>query len=97
MTNCGETGGEVDSHTRYGFSPKDPTTAVCTGQTTNYDEPTGLTANCNDGPTMLTATVCAGQTTNFNDEIRGRTDRQAMIQCEWGSGGPTISHGEGNP
>ena len=52
--------------------------------------------NHDDEPTGDTATVC-GQTANHNDEIRGRTDIQAMIQCERCSSGPAISHGEGCP
>ena len=48
-----ETRGEVDSTHDTGYL----TTAVCTGQTTNYsDELTRLTTNHNDEPTRLTAT-----------------------------------------
>ena len=54
-----------------------------------------LTTDQNDEPTKFPATVCAGQTTNYNDEIRGRIDRQDMIQCERCSSGPAIDHGEG--
>ena len=34
---------------------------------------------------------------NHNDEICGRTDRQAEIECERGSSGPAVSHGDGAP
>ena len=43
------------------------------------------TANCNNEPTKLEATVCAEQATKYNDEIRGRTDRQAMMRNDNGS------------
>ena len=35
------------------------------------------------------------ETTYYNDEILGRTDRQAILQCERGSSEPAISHGDG--
>ena len=46
-------------------------------ETSQLDEPTGTSQL--DELTGLTATTT---TTNYNDEIRGRTDRQAMIQRE---------------
>ena len=40
----------------------------------------GLTTTARDVPTRLTATVCASRLNSNSDEIRGRTDRQAMIK-----------------
>ena len=67
--------------------------------TTRRDEPTRLTATQNDEPRRPIAMVCAGQTTDHHDDIRARTDRPAMIQCERRSSYPAISHrgGSENP
>ena len=66
-------------------------TAVCTKQTTSYNnEPTGLTANFNVGPVRPTTPFYAGHT-NYNNGIREWMDRQAVIPNDGSSQAPLQS------
>ena len=47
--------------------------------------------NHNDELTRLTTTACAEQAADY-DKIHVRTDRQAMIQCEWCSRGHAVTN-----